>query len=248
MANRSDGGLGMVGRSGCGSTRSHSTSSGQAPSAGSGQVLRGRRDVVRLGPPKTAGRLTMNGKGMGLEGREAGGVRLGMCSGGRVNVFSFGADVSSFRANVSSFWPNVFSFEGDVSTLAGDVSSFRRGGLVGDGARTEGEIPRLRCAALGTTTAAGDGSGPGMAGAGNDVNAGNAISGCGAGSAGNAGRDGGEAAVRRWPSLRIGLRLVRGLFGWPFPACRVGSRVCGGCGGPGGGGWRGRFRGGSSRW
>ena len=47
-----------------------------------------------------------------------------MCSVGRVNVFSFGGNVSSFRANVSSFWPNVFSFEGDVSTLAGDVSSF----------------------------------------------------------------------------------------------------------------------------
>ena len=46
----------------------HSTSSGQAPSAGSGQVLRGRRDVVRLGPPKTAGRLTMNGRGWGTEG------------------------------------------------------------------------------------------------------------------------------------------------------------------------------------
>ena len=89
-------------------------------------------------------------------------MRLGMCSGGRANVFSFGGDVStlagdvsSFWANVfsfegdvstlagdvSSFWANVFSFEGDVSTLAGDVSSFWRGALVGDGARTEGEIP-----------------------------------------------------------------------------------------------------------
>ena len=79
-----------------------------------------------------------------------------MCSVGRADVFSFGGNVSSFRANVSSFWPNVFSFEGDVSTLAGDVSSFRRGALVGDGAWTEGEIPRLRCAALGMTTAAGE--------------------------------------------------------------------------------------------
>ena len=78
-----------------------------------------------------------------------------MCSLGRVNVFSFGANVSSFLAKVSSFWTNVFSFEGDVSTLAGDVSSFWRCALVGDGARTEGEIPRLRCAALGMTTAAG---------------------------------------------------------------------------------------------
>ena len=71
-------------------------------------------------------------------------------------MFSFGGNVSSFRANVSSFWPNVFSFEGDVSTLAGDVSSCWWGALVGDGARTEGEIPRLRCAALGMTTAAGE--------------------------------------------------------------------------------------------
>ena len=60
-------------------------------------------------------------------------ARLGMCSVGWVNVFSFGADVSSFRANVSSSWPNVFSFEGDVSTLAGDVSSFWWGALIGDG-------------------------------------------------------------------------------------------------------------------
>ena len=75
-------------------------------------------------------------------------ARLEMCSVGRVNVFSFGGDVFSFWANVSSFGGNVSSFradvssfEGDVSTLAGDVSSFRRGGLVGDGARTEGKIP-----------------------------------------------------------------------------------------------------------
>ena len=45
------------------------------------------------------------------------------------------------QANVSSFWADVFSFEGDVSTLARNVSSCRRGALVGDGARTEGEIP-----------------------------------------------------------------------------------------------------------
>ena len=44
------------------------------------------------------------------------------------------------QANVSSFWPDVSTFRPNVSTLAGDVSSFWRGGLVGDGARTEGEI------------------------------------------------------------------------------------------------------------
>ena len=176
-----------------------------------------------------------------------------MCSVGRVNVFSFGGDVfsfwanvSSFGGNVSSFRPDVFTFEGDVSTLARNVSSF--GALVGDGARTEGKIPRLRCAALGTGGGRGADRGRGWQVLAMASMPGNAISGCGAGSAGNAGRDGGEAAVRRWPSLGRGLRLVRGLFGWLVPACRVGSRVCGGCGGRGGGGWLGRFRGGSSRW
>ena len=113
------------------------------------------------GRQRTLARLTMNGNGLGLGGREAGGVRLGMCSVGRADVFSFGGNVSRFRANVSSFWADVFSFEGNVSTLAGDVSSFRRCALVGDGARTQGEIPRLRCAALGTTTAAGANRGRG---------------------------------------------------------------------------------------
>ena len=82
----------------------------------------------------------------------------GMCQLCQANVSSIWPDVSTFRANVSSFWPNVFTFEGNVSTLAGDVFSFRRCALVGDGARTEGEIPRLRCAALGMTTAAGGGA------------------------------------------------------------------------------------------
>ena len=50
-----------------------------------------------------------------------------MCSLGRANVFSFGADVSSFRANVFSFWPNVFSFEGHVFTLAGRCVQFLAG-------------------------------------------------------------------------------------------------------------------------
>ena len=125
MANRSDGGLGMVGSSGCGSTRSHSTSSGQAPSAGSGQVLRGRRDVVRLGPPKTAGRLTMNGRGWGTEG---GGrslsARLGMCSLGRGNVFSFLPNVSSFRPNVSRFRANVSQFLAECVQFRGGCVHF----------------------------------------------------------------------------------------------------------------------------
>ena len=53
----------------------------------------------------------------GMEhGRGGGGwARLGMCSVGRADVFSFGADVSSFRANVSTFGGNVFSEEGERS-------------------------------------------------------------------------------------------------------------------------------------
>ena len=105
-------------------------------------------DKLRAGP---FGRLRAGSPGTPGARRARGGgwAWLGVCSVGWVNVFSFGGDVSSFRANVSSF-------EGDVSTLAGDVSSFWRGALVGDGARTEGEIPRLRCAALEMTTAAGE--------------------------------------------------------------------------------------------
>ncbi len=66
---------------------------------------------------RTLARLTMNGKGPGLGGREAGGVRPGMCSGGRADVFSFGA-------NVFSFLPNVFGFRRNVFTLAGQVFTF----------------------------------------------------------------------------------------------------------------------------
>ena len=56
-----------------------------------------------------------------------------MCSGGWVNVFSFGV-------NVFSFWPDVFTFRPNVFTLAGQVFSFRWRALVGDRGRREGEI------------------------------------------------------------------------------------------------------------
>ena len=136
---RSDSGLGMVGRSGrhwCAGIDRGAGSRPGTPGCGS------------TGSPSTVGDGARRAGGGGWSW-------LGMCSVGRVNVFSFGADVSTFRANVSSFWADVFSFEGDVSTLAGDVSSFWRGALVGDGARTDGAIPRVRCAALGMTAAAG---------------------------------------------------------------------------------------------
>ena len=110
----------------------HSTSSGQAPSAGSGQVLRGRRDVVRLGPPKTAGRLTMNGRGWGTEVGRRG-------LGAAWDVFSR----SGFGGNVFSFFKCVH-FPADVFTLAGQVFSFRWRALVGDrGRRDEGDVSTL---------------------------------------------------------------------------------------------------------
>ena len=66
----------------------------------------------------------------------------GMCSVGRVNVFSFGGDVSSFWANVFSFggnvfsfWPDVFTFRSNVFTLAGQVFSE-------EGERSEGRAVR----------------------------------------------------------------------------------------------------------
>ena len=146
-----------------------------------------------------------------------------LCSLGRANVFSFGADVSSFRANVSSFWPNVFSFEGDVSTLAGDVSSFWRGALVGDGARTEGEIPRLRCAALGMTEAAGANRGRGWRMLAMTSTASNTIIACVAGSAGKAGAERGSRATLRGARRITGAGVTwvvaarRALGGKPAP-------------------------------
>ena len=108
-------------------------------------------DKLRAGPFGDAG-ISMTGM---HGGRGAGDGRGLGC------VQAVGRMCSVLGGNVSSFRANVFSFEGNVSTLAGDVSSFRRGALVGDGARTQGEIPRLRCAALGMTEAAGANRGRG---------------------------------------------------------------------------------------
>ena len=52
----------------------------------------------------------------------------------------------------------------------------------------------------------------------------------------------------RPPSRRTAPPLVRAPSAWPFPACRAGSRACGGCASPAGGDWPGRSRAGSSRW
>ena len=70
-----------------------------------------------------------------------------MCSVGRVNVFSFGANVSSFRANVSSFWPNVFSFEGVCVHFGGRCVQFlavRPGWGWGADGRRDSSFGKLR--------------------------------------------------------------------------------------------------------
>ena len=88
--------------------------------------VRGRGDGLRWDRSRRwvpAGDAGMTGA------RRAGGggwARLGMCSGGRADVFSFGGDVFSFSANVFSFGPNVFNFWPNVFTSEGHVFSFRR--------------------------------------------------------------------------------------------------------------------------
>ena len=104
----------------------HSTSSGQA--------LRGRRDVVRLGPPKTAGRLTMNGRGWGTEvGRRGLGAAW---------------DVFSRSGECVQFWGGCVQFRGGCVHFGGRCVQFLAGrpgwGWGADG-RRDSSAP-LRCA------------------------------------------------------------------------------------------------------
>ena len=96
LAKRSDGGLGMVGRSGwpwC-----------SGIDRGAGSPIR----RVQGRPLRQA------------QGRVSGDAGLtGMCSVGWGDVFSFWANVFTFRPEVSTFRPNV-------STLVGQVSSYGR--------------------------------------------------------------------------------------------------------------------------
>ena len=114
----------------------------------------------------------------------------GMCPLGQADVSSFGPDVSTFR-------PNVSSFGGNVSTLAGHVSSSRPRACLRSGDAIAGRPGRGPGAkgrrdpsvTLGKSERAGA-EFAGMAGAGSDVNACNAISACVDCIAGRAGRDG----------------------------------------------------------
>ena len=100
---------------------------------------RGRRDVVRLDPPKTAGRLTMNGRGRGTEGGGRGECGLGC-------VRSVGPMCPVF-GRMCPVLAQCVQFRGECVHFGGRRVQFRRCALVGDGARKEREIPsfgRLR--------------------------------------------------------------------------------------------------------
>ena len=85
--------------------------------------------VVRLGPPKTSARLTANGL--------------------RGEVFDYGLEFFEVGEFVVAAALDEEHGDGDVREV-GD-------GWDGHGIGAEGEIPRLRCAALGMTTWVGDG-------------------------------------------------------------------------------------------
>ena len=71
-----------------------------------------------------------------------------MCSVGRADVFSFGANVFSFLPHVFSFRPNVFTLAGHVFSLSGGRPLGSGGTATGwpecgnDRVREEGGIPR----------------------------------------------------------------------------------------------------------
>ena len=72
--------------------------------------------------------------------RDGGWARLGMCSGGRADVFSFGGDVFSFGPNVFSFWRGMCSISSGMCPLwRPDVVQFLAvQPLVGDAGTTDG--------------------------------------------------------------------------------------------------------------
>ena len=146
----------------------HSTSSGQAPSAGSGRVLRGRRDVVRLGPPKTAGRLTMNGRGWGTEvGRRGLGAAWDVFSRSGECVQFWGQCVQ-FSGGCVQFLAECVHFRGECVHFGGRCVQFWRCALVGDG---RGRKARFAPSAS-SGQAASAGSGQASAGSGQGRSAG----------------------------------------------------------------------------
>ena len=94
--------------------------------------------------------------GDGGSGREAGGVRPGMCQLCRANVSSFWPDVSSLGGDVSSFHPNVSTLAGQVSSEEGERSEGRevrpekRGICLGELGGAGVWFDRLRAGSRGT--------------------------------------------------------------------------------------------------
>ena len=88
---------------------------------------------------------------MGLGGRGAGVERAAW------DVFSRSGQCVQFRGQCVQFLAECVHFRGECVHFGGRCVQFSAVRLGwGDGARTEGEIPRLRCAALGMTEAVGE--------------------------------------------------------------------------------------------
>ena len=79
------------------------------------------------------------GPGSGVQGRHCAGM-TGMCSVGRVNVFSFGGDVFSFQPNVFTLAGQVFSEE-----LRGELGVQRWQQLCAAARAQAARIGRLEC-------------------------------------------------------------------------------------------------------
>ena len=189
---------GSPGTPGCGSTRP-SEDCGPAHHDGGG-----RTEGYVNGAARCAGIV---GCCLGRWARRAGG---GGCSVGRVDVFSRSGRMCSVGAmcpggECVQFLAECVQFRGECVHFGGRCVQFLAGragwGWGADG-RRDSSAP-LRCAR--NDRSGGGEPGPGMAGAGNDVNAGNAISACVAGSAGKAGLSG---VLRHLCKVRVESRVL----------------------------------------
>ena len=143
-------------------------------------------------------RLTMSGRGWDPEGGRRG-------VGAAWDVFSRLGECVQFWGRCVQFSGECVQFRGECVHFGGRCVQFSAGRLGwgwGADARRDSSAP-LRCAR--NDSSGGGQPGPGMAGAGNDVNAGNASSACVAGSAGKAGLSG---VLRHLCKVRVESRVL----------------------------------------
>ena len=178
---------------------------------GSGQTLGALGSIGALGPGRgrrddggTEGAGTGVGRGGDVFSRSALVGDRGRREG-EVNVFSRSGRCVQFWGQCVQFLAECVHFRGECVHFGGRCVQFLAGrpgwGWGADG-RRDSSAP-LRCAR--NDRSGGGEPGPGMAGAGNDVNAGNAISACVAGSAGKAGLSG---VLRHLCKVRVESRVL----------------------------------------